>query len=79
MMNQNNEPEQTGQNAETNISEEEYGTLISELSRECLRLETENAELARRLGEQPNEADQRQHKTDMAAFTRLIQENQVRR
>lgn len=78
-MNPNNEPEQTGQNNEADIPEENYNTLISELSRECLRLETENAELARRLKNQPSAADQRQSKADTTAFVRLIQENQARR
>lgn len=79
MMNQNNEPEQVGQNIETNISEEHYNALISELSRECLRLETENAELTKQLNEQQDSADQKQNKEDMAAFMKLVQENQARR
>lgn len=78
-MNPNNEPEQTGQNNETDISEENYNALISELSRECLRLETENAEIVRRLENRPSAADQRQSKADTTTFARLIQENQARR
>lgn len=75
-MNQNNK---IGQSIKTNISRENCDALISELSRECLRLEIENAELAERLEKQPSVAEQSQNKASAADFARWIREEQARR